>query len=114
MEGHALDASTDPYAAFFSYAPRPMWIWDRQTFAFLDVNLAAEQMYGYARDELLGMTVFDMRPPEEIPRLMERLRTDAPPEGVAWRHRRKDGTSLDVEIAEAPLMFEGGRPGSSS
>ena len=107
MEGHALDASTDPHAAFFTYSPRPMWIWDRQTFGFLDVNLAAEQMYGYGRDELLAMTLFDMRPPEEIPRLMERLRTDTPTEGVAWRHRRKDGSLLDVEIAEAPLMFEG-------
>jgi len=71
------------------------------------VNVAAEHMYGYTKSELLGMTVFDIRPPEEIPRLMERLRTDAPPEGMAWRHRCKDGTSLDVEVAETPLIFDG-------
>jgi PAS domain S-box-containing protein len=107
MEGHALDASSDPYAVFFTHAPRPMWIWDRQTFAFLDANVAAENMYGFSRDELLTMTVFDMRPAEEIPRLMERLRTDSSMEGVAWKHHRKDGSLLDAEIAEAPLLFGG-------
>jgi PAS domain S-box-containing protein len=107
MEGQALDASTEPYAVFFTHAPRPMYIWDRQTFAFLDVNVAAEVMYGYGRDELLDMTVLDVRPPEEIPRLMERLRTGAPTEGMAWRHQRKDGSLLDAELAETQLMFEG-------
>jgi PAS domain S-box-containing protein len=107
MEGHAFDAATDPYAVFFTHAPRPMYIWDRETFAFLDVNAAAERTYGYGREEMLQMTVFDVRPPEEIPRLMERLRTDAPLEGVAWRHTRKDGSFLDVELAETQLTFEG-------
>jgi two-component system cell cycle sensor histidine kinase/response regulator CckA len=107
MEGHALDAATDPYAAFFMHSPRPMYIWDGQTFAFLDVNLAAEEMYGYTRKEMLGMTVFDVRPPEEIPRLMERVRGAASTRGVASRHRRKDGSFLGTEVAEAPLMIEG-------
>lgn len=107
MESPALDASTDPYGAFFAHAPRPMWIWERQTLILLDVNAAVEQMYGYGRDELLGMTLLDMRPPEEIPRLMERLRLDASTEGMAWRHLRKDGSLLDVEIAETPLVFRG-------
>ena len=107
MEGHALDPATDPLLLFFTRAPRPMWIWDRQTFAFLDVNAAVEQMYGYGRDEMLEMTLFDVRPPEEIPRLMERLRADVGNESVVWRHQRKDGSVIDVECAEAPLMFEG-------
>lgn len=84
-----------------------MWIWDRQTFSFLDVNVAAENTYGYPREEMLEMTLFDIRPPEEIPRLMERLRTDLSTDGVAWRHRRKDGSLLDAEISETPLVFEG-------
>lgn len=107
MEGQPLDPATDPYLLFFTRAPRPMWIWDRQTLSFLDVNAAAERMYGYGRDELLGMTLFDVRPPEEIPRLMERLRADVDNESVVWRHQRKDGSVIDVECAEAPLMFEG-------
>jgi PAS domain S-box-containing protein len=107
LEEQALEASTDPYAAFFTLAPRPMWIWDRESYAFLDVNLAAERIYGYTRAEFLAMTLFDMRPAEEIPRLRERLQTDAAPEGLVWRHLRKDGTSLEVEIAEAAVLFEG-------
>jgi PAS domain S-box-containing protein len=107
MEGHAPDAAAEPYAVFFTHAPRPMWIWDRQTYTFLDVNVAAENMYGFAREEMLEMTLFDIRPPEEIPRLMERLRTDLSTDGVAWRHRRKDGSLLDAEISETTLVYHG-------
>ena len=107
MEGHVPDAAADPYRVFFTDAPRPMWIWDRQTYTFLDVNVAAENVYGYAREEMLEMTLFDIRPPEEIPRLMERLRTDLSTDGLAWRHRRKDGSLLDVEISETTLVYHG-------
>jgi formate hydrogenlyase transcriptional activator len=76
--------------------PLPMFAYDRQTLQFLDVNKAAVDQYGYSREEFLAMTIKDIRPPEDVPYLLEVLRTDPP---IAHgRHRRKDGTIIEVDV----------------
>lgn len=47
-----------------------MWIYDIHSLAFLEVNEAAVKHYGYSRDEFLKMTIKDIRPPEDIPLLL--------------------------------------------
>jgi hypothetical protein len=84
-----------------------MWVYDRESWKFVEVNDAAVQQYGYSREEFLRMTIRDIRPPEEIPRLVDVLqhhRSDLRDFGV-WRHLRKDGTALDVEISACTLEF---------
>jgi len=50
----------------------PMWIFDVRTLAFLAVNDAAVQNYGYSREQFLAITVIDIRPSEDsVPRLQE-------------------------------------------
>src|SRR4051812_9865718 len=51
----------------FARSPYPMWIYDRETHGFLDVNDAAVVGYGYSRAEFLKMKLLDIRPPEDIP-----------------------------------------------
>src|ERR1700685_4643096 len=48
----------------FSVHPFPMWMYDRATLRFLDVNRAAVEAYGYSREEFLEMKIVDIRPPE--------------------------------------------------
>jgi len=48
-------------------------VYDLETFAFLTVNDAAVHRYGYSRDEFLGMTIKDIRPPEDIPKLIQNI-----------------------------------------
>jgi hypothetical protein len=48
-----------------------MWIFDQATLAFLDVNDAAIQHYGYLRHEFLSMTILDIRPMEDVPALLK-------------------------------------------
>ncbi len=97
----ALQESEQRYRLLFHANPQSMWVYDCETFAFLDVNAAAEAMYGYSRDEFLSRTVLDIRPPEE----REHVRQAAArvPQGIArsgpWRHLRKDGRLLFVRIA---------------
>lgn len=84
----------------FSANPSPMWIYDRATLQFLDVNDAAVRQYGYSRDEFLRMTIKDIRPAEEIASLIhdiDEFYWGHSSRGV-WRHRRKDGTLLLAEI----------------
>jgi two-component system, cell cycle sensor histidine kinase and response regulator CckA len=107
----AMRESERRYRELFEANPHPMWVYDTETLRFLAVNDAAVQRYGYARDEFLAMTVADIRPPEDVPALRadilepaHRLQT----RGI-WRHRWKDGTLRDVEVAAHSQTF-GGRP----
>jgi PAS domain S-box-containing protein len=76
---------------------------------FLAVNDAAVRKYGYSMDEFLGMTIKDIRPAEDIPALLESVAhfTEGIEKVGDWKHRRKDGSIIDVEITSYPLNFSG-------
>src|ERR1035438_6100456 len=95
------------YRLLFEANPQPMWVFDRGTLAFLAVNHAAIARYGFTREEFLGMTLRDIRPPEDVPELLEHTRDSIPTPHTdgPWRHRRKDGSILVVEIACHPIQF---------
>src|SRR5690348_11981823 len=81
------------YRYLFQQNPTPMWIYEIGTLRFLEVNEAAIRRYGYTRDEFLAMTIADIRPPEDLPRLQQMVR-DHPPgfrDAGLWRHRLKSG-----------------------
>ena len=91
----------------FAGNPYPMWIYDRETLAFLDVNSAATKAYGFSRAEFLSMTLLDIRPAEDI---LEFLRqTQHPQQSTAenWRHKSKGGTVFSVVITSWELTFAG-------
>src|SRR5262245_21873665 len=97
------------YRALFDRTPLPMWVYDVETLAFLEVNEAAVQQYGYGREEFLALTMMDIRPPEQRPALLavlQRLPPTAKGAGV-WTHRRKDGTQFDAQIVNQPLDWDG-------
>jgi two-component system, cell cycle sensor histidine kinase and response regulator CckA len=82
---------------FFAANPLPMWVYDSKTFEFLAVNDAAVRQYGWSREEFLSMTILEIRPSEDVSSLLDHVRreTGSPLPGV-WRHRRKDGSIIDV------------------
>ena len=94
-----LEATEQRYRALFDRNPLPLWVFDPETLAFLTVNDAAIRHYGYSRDEFLAMTLKDIRPPEDVPRLMAVDRS-SPARGSAglWRHRKNDGSLIDVDV----------------
>ncbi len=94
------------YRLLFHSNPNPVWVFDLETQAFLEVNEAAIQHYGYSREEFLAMTISDIRPPEKD-RLHEPAIPEAAGQGVVWRHRRKDGSFIDVEVVWTPMVFNG-------
>jgi two-component system, cell cycle sensor histidine kinase and response regulator CckA len=97
------------YRLLFEQNPQPMWVTDMDSLAFLAVNAAAMQHYGYSREEFLGMTIRDIRPPEDIPALIEKASKTV--EGLenwgVWRHRKKDGTVIDVEVTSYDFQWAG-------
>ena len=107
--GQALTQSEAHYRLLFERNPSALWVYDVESLAFLAVNEAAVRHYGYSREEFLGMTLENIRPPEDIPRLRDQSARS--PEGFSdggvWQHRKKDGTIIDVEITRHTLSFAG-------
>jgi two-component system cell cycle sensor histidine kinase/response regulator CckA len=105
-----LRRSEEEYHLLFDSNPHPMWVFDAETLAFLAVNKGAIDNYGYSQQEFLGMTIKDIRPPEDLPELERSLReysARAAPAVGLFRHRKKDGTLIQAEIASRPLRFLG-------
>ncbi len=91
--------------------PLPMWVYDLETLAFLEVNRTAIQKYGYSREEFLGMNMADIRPPEDVPLMLEtvRRRKSGHKYSGDWRHRLANGDIIHVEIASHTINFKGRR-----
>jgi hypothetical protein len=104
-----LRASEEQYRALFDANPHCMWVYDLETLRFLAVNDTTVARYGYSREEFLGMTIKEIRPAEDVPALLENVgNTSAVVQhsGV-WRHRKKDGVTMLVEIVSHALAWEG-------
>jgi PAS domain S-box-containing protein len=105
----ALRQSEERHRLLFDSNPHPLWVYDLRTLAILDVNRSATRTYGYSREEFLSLTIKDIRLPEDIPALLESVaKASAGSETTGmWRHRKRDGTLIDVEITSHPLEFAG-------
>jgi PAS domain S-box-containing protein len=86
-----------------------MWVYEMSSLRFLAVNEAAVALYGYSKAEFLAMTVADIRPLEDVDKFrqhlagsVESLHKDGP-----WRHLKKNGEILLVNVASHAIQFEG-------
>jgi len=109
VAAQALAESEAHYRVLFERHPNPLWVYDLETAAFLAVNEAAVQHYGYSRQEFLGMRLEAIRPQEDVERLRDYRSTleAGLVEAGEWRHRKKDGTIIDVDITRHTLTFAG-------
>ncbi len=104
----AVQEAAEQYRLLFEGNPNPMWVYDRETLAFLAVNDAAVAHYGYSRGEFLNMTLADIRVPDDFTRLLQQLPTRTDNRAVSeWQHRKKDGTIIEVETVSNSLQFQG-------
>lgn len=105
----ALVVSEAHYRDLFEKSPQCMWVFDMETLMFVAVNEAAVSVYGYSQEEFLAMNITELRPPEDVPALLEdvaRLGPGYRHRGL-WRHHRKDGTLMDVEVSAHDIEFNG-------
>ena len=108
MERKVAD-SERRYRLLFERNPQPMWVYDPQTLRFLAVNDCAIRSYGYTREEFMAMTLEDIRPSEDVHRLHRSL-TSAEAglhEGDCWRHVKRSGEVIDVEVLSDEIDFDG-------
>ncbi len=104
----ALEDSEERYRTLFEVHPNPMWVVDAKTLAFLAVNDEAVRQYGYTREEFLTMSADQIRPEEDVAELLkafeDRSRTY---KQRVWRHKKKSGELMYVEIVSFNLEFDG-------
>ena len=105
----ALTESEENYRLLFESNPHPMFVYELETLRFLNVNNIAVKKYGYSFDEFLNMTIKDIRPDSEIPRLLENIKhvTSGLDEAGVWTHKKKDGSLISVEIISHTLDYKG-------
>jgi PAS domain S-box-containing protein len=106
-----LRHSEKQYRLLFQENPNPMWVFDMESLTILEVNEAAVQHYGYPRNEFLKMTMTNLRVPEKngsAKGLEEKLELpEHNTNGHVWRHRRKSGDVIEVDVIWSPMAFQG-------
>src|SRR5574337_875276 len=110
----ALRTSEERYRLLFDRSPLPKWVFDLDTLAFLEVNDAATEHYGYSKDEFRRLTIKDMRTPEELKKISrwigETRAEESPFEGrVQTKHRKKNGEGVDADGRYGEGLYNGRR-----
>eukprot|EP01136_Pigoraptor_vietnamica_P025394 Opistho-1_new@79386 len=108
----ALFVSEQKYKTLFDENPFSMIIWDFETKKILDCNTTALEKYGYTREEFLSLTIWDLRPEEDIPLLYEFVRDESsygPVHRKIWRHKKKNGEMMMMDLKGQLIDYNGRR-----
>ncbi|MEW6209759.1 MAG: response regulator [Acidobacteriota bacterium] len=97
------------YQLLFEGNSLPTVIFDLETLRFLAINEAAVRHYGFSREEFLSMTISDIRPSQDTPAMEDFVSSglNTIPNAAQWKHLKKDGTIIEVEIVWHELIFRG-------
>ncbi len=107
----ALEESEKKYSELFHMSPQPMWVFDLDTLYFLNVNNAAIKHYGYSHEEFLSMTILDIRPISELPKMEKALKLCYGQEQLIcqgnFTHRKRNGEIIQVDIQSNIIQYKG-------
>jgi len=102
-----LEEKAQKYKLLFEKNPVPMWILAKPALGVLDANEAALSHYGYSRDEFLKLNAKDLRPEEDIEKYLAHTKeTQGTTRSGIWRHKKKDGTIIMVDIIADDIVFK--------
>ncbi|RTM10134.1 MAG: EAL domain-containing protein [Hyphomicrobiales bacterium] len=93
----------------FEENPVPMWVFERGSLRFLDVNHSAIEHYGYTREQFLSKSTLDIRPQEDIEAFLQIVGTGQGSyrTGRTWRHIKADGSRIDIVAYSKPIDYDG-------
>ncbi len=101
--------SEEQYKILFENNPQPMWVYDKESLNIVAVNISAVLMYGYTREEFLTLNLVDIRPKDELSKFYDNVAKTPPhfERSGPWRHRKKDGTIIYVEVTSNNIFYDG-------
>lgn len=101
-------ASSIDFNVLFHDNHQLMMIYEMNTLQLLEANEAACQHYGYTRNELLQLTIRDIRPvdaQDELDKALKEL-TGGRSTKRTVRHLKKDGSLIYVDVITHDIMFD--------
>jgi PAS domain S-box-containing protein len=104
-----LKESEKRYSDLFYLSPQPMWLFDPETYKFIQVNKATANLYGYSQQEFLTMTLMDIKPEEDVAEAQEFIRNRNLNPGIfrkTFRHHKKSGEIIEVEVYSTPIVIK--------
>ncbi|WP_297772947.1 PAS domain S-box protein [uncultured Roseovarius sp.] len=106
-----LSSLTPEMVETLDICPTVILIFEIETFKIVAANDAAARKYGHSKPELTAMSIMDLRPSDEIPRiarLASRMK-DGPDAAGRSRHLTKDGEEFIAEVI-TQMVEMNGRP----
>lgn len=104
-----LKRSEQQYRLLYEQSPLPMYIFDKESHAFLSVNEALIDLFGYREEEFFEMTIFDLFLPEEQAKIREEAQHNLEKSHSGfdvWRQKTKDGSTLFCEISGSDITYK--------
>jgi PAS domain S-box-containing protein len=105
-----LAESEHNYRLLFQKSPQPMWIYNPENLAIIEVNNAAIKHYGYSRKEFYKLTLKDIRPKEDWEADKSIIEGDQKrilSEPHEFRHLKKSGEIINVRITGSSINYFG-------
>ncbi|WP_178392143.1 bifunctional diguanylate cyclase/phosphodiesterase [Burkholderia sp. SRS-W-2-2016] len=110
---HLTEEVRSRYQRFFEGHPLPIWVTDDQTQKIIAANASAQRDFGYTEQQLLGMSLNDLRVEQvlgQLPQLRERrieqLRHATQSAGI-WVYRTRAGNRLSMEVHHLRIELDG-------
>ena len=100
-----LEDAAEKYRQLFNSNPVPLYVYDLETLNFLAVNDAALRYYEYSREEFLKMRLPAIQSEQTIPDQKEGIQLPGEYISCPWKHIKKSGEKIDVEITSHSLSF---------
>ncbi len=104
-----LRESEEKYKLLFDKSPIPKWIYNKKTYVIIDANESAINHYGYTKDDFKNMTIKDIRPKEDVKKLLEFEKSRKQSKKLTnygiWRHKKKNGEIILVEVSGHPIKY---------
>jgi PAS domain S-box-containing protein len=106
-----LQTSEEDYRTLFSHSPSAKLIFDIDTLKFLEVNLAANALYGYNDREFLKMRLTDIHPDDSSDSIDQIINnnTIGPLLPYITIHLGKDGRKIHTEVRRSNITYQGKR-----
>ncbi|MEI6449801.1 MAG: diguanylate cyclase [Actinomycetes bacterium] len=104
----ALRGSEERYTRMFDLDPDALLVVDSATHRILDANAAASRMYGFSREELLGLSTADLAAaPAATSEAVGAASGAAAAFAPLRHHRRRNGEAFPVEVTATTSALAG-------
>ncbi|WMN10775.1 response regulator [Marivirga salinae] len=103
-----LETSVKRYQQLFQLNPQPIWVINRETGDFLEINNSALNQYGYSKNEFLKMKIQDIDEDYDEEKLRNHLTEDEIIKNEnLHQHKLKNGKKIQVKLYGNRIDYQG-------